>query len=167
MDHFETFEGGRWVPYFALCLFAGIRLGVPHGEITKLKADAVNLEAGIIAAPEESNRHGLRQHLPAWTRRSLAASEHARLHETFAQHDNRNATRSKNQLMSTLKEIIQQRRAAELPSSRSCDSAEAPVRALQIHSWNGDKWVLPWTHFSAARHQGTDETEHAEDQAFA
>ena len=25
MDYFETFEGGRWVPYFALCLFAGIR----------------------------------------------------------------------------------------------------------------------------------------------
>ena len=61
--------------------------------------------------------------------------------------------------MSTLKEIVQQRRAAELPSRRSCDSAEAPVRALQIHSWNGEKWVLPWSHFSAAHHQGTDESE--------
>jgi hypothetical protein len=28
MEHFESFEGGRWVPYFALCLFAGIRPGV-------------------------------------------------------------------------------------------------------------------------------------------
>jgi hypothetical protein len=27
MEHFESFEGGRWVPYFALCLFAGIRPG--------------------------------------------------------------------------------------------------------------------------------------------
>jgi hypothetical protein len=27
------------VPYFALCLFAGIRPGVPYGEITKLPAD--------------------------------------------------------------------------------------------------------------------------------
>ena len=61
--------------------------------------------------------------------------------------------------MSTLKEIVQQRRAAELPSRRSCDSAEAPVRALQIHSWNGEKWVLPWSHFSAAHHQGTGENE--------
>jgi hypothetical protein len=61
--------------------------------------------------------------------------------------------------MSTLQETLQQRRTAEPPQGRSCDSAEAPVRSLQIHSWNGDKWVLPWTHFSAARHQGTDETE--------
>ena len=36
MEYFETFEGGRWVPYFALCLFAGIRPGVPEGEISKL-----------------------------------------------------------------------------------------------------------------------------------
>ena len=61
--------------------------------------------------------------------------------------------------MSTLQEALRLRRAAELPSSHSCDSAEAPVRSLQIHSWNGDKWVLPWTHFSAARHQGTGESE--------
>jgi len=61
--------------------------------------------------------------------------------------------------MSTLQETLQQRRAAELPPSRSCDSAEAPVRALQIHSWNGEKWVLPWSHFSAAWHQGTGENE--------
>jgi integrase len=44
MEYFETFEGGRWVPYFALCLFAGIRPGVPDGEITKFKPDAVNLD---------------------------------------------------------------------------------------------------------------------------
>src|SRR5882724_11648715 len=27
MGHMETYDGGRWVPYFALCLFAGIRPG--------------------------------------------------------------------------------------------------------------------------------------------
>jgi len=43
MDHFEGFEGGRWVPHFALCLFAGIRPGVPDGEITKLRPEAVCL----------------------------------------------------------------------------------------------------------------------------
>ena len=48
-----------------------------------------------LAPPEQSNRHGLRQHLPAWTRRAMDASERVRLHESFAQHDNRNATRSK------------------------------------------------------------------------
>jgi hypothetical protein len=61
--------------------------------------------------------------------------------------------------MSTLQETLQQRRAAEQPSSRSSDSADAQVRSLQIHSWNGEKWVLPWSHFSAACHQGTDESE--------
>ena len=49
MEHFEGFEGGRWVPYFALCLFAGIRLGVPDGEITKLQHEAVCLDTGTIS----------------------------------------------------------------------------------------------------------------------
>ncbi len=48
MEYFETHDGGRWVPYFALCLFAGIRPGVPHGEISKLQPDAVNLDSGVI-----------------------------------------------------------------------------------------------------------------------
>ncbi|MGA3008518.1 MAG: hypothetical protein ABSE59_11575 [Opitutaceae bacterium] len=61
--------------------------------------------------------------------------------------------------MSTLQDALHQRRRAELTHSRSCDSAEAPVRALQIHSWNGEKWVLPWSHFSAARHQTTGNSE--------
>ena len=61
--------------------------------------------------------------------------------------------------MSTLQEALRLRRAAELPSSHSCDSAEAPVRTLQIHSWNSKKWVLPWSGFSAACHQGSGESE--------
>src|ERR1035437_9267637 len=61
--------------------------------------------------------------------------------------------------MSTLQETLQQRRAAEQPSNRSSDSADAQVRSLQIHSWNGEKWVLPWSGFSAACHQGSGESE--------
>ena len=74
MDHFEAFEGGRWVPYFALCLFAGIRPGVPHGEITKLKADAVNLESGVInvsaevSKVREPRRVTIQPNLAAWLR---------------------------------------------------------------------------------------------------
>lgn len=74
MDHFESFEGGRWVPYFALCLFAGIRPGVPHGEITKLKAEAVNLEAGIVyvsadvSKVREPRRVTIQPNLAAWLR---------------------------------------------------------------------------------------------------
>ena len=48
MEHMETYDGGRWVPYFALCLSAGIRPGVPHGEITKFKPGAVILDDGVI-----------------------------------------------------------------------------------------------------------------------
>jgi hypothetical protein len=61
--------------------------------------------------------------------------------------------------MSTLQDALNKHRTAELAHSRSCNSAEAPVRALQIHSWNGEKWVFPWAHFSAARHQSTGESE--------
>jgi integrase len=74
MEHFETFEGGRWVPYFALCLFAGIRPGVPQGEISKLKADAVNLEAGVIyvsadvSKVREPRRVTIQPNLAAWLR---------------------------------------------------------------------------------------------------
>ncbi len=48
MEFAETHDGGIWVPYFALCLFAGIRPGVPHGEISKLESAAVDLAAGVI-----------------------------------------------------------------------------------------------------------------------
>ncbi len=56
MEHFEIFECGRWIPYFALCLFAGIRPGVPYGEITKITRDAINLETGIISVSAEVSK---------------------------------------------------------------------------------------------------------------
>src|SRR5690606_1076454 len=74
MEHFEEFEGGRWVPYFALCLFAGIRPGVPDGEITKIKPEDVNLETGIIAISadaskvREPRRVTIQPNLAAWLR---------------------------------------------------------------------------------------------------
>jgi integrase len=74
MEHFETFEDGRWVPYFALCLFAGIRPGVPHGEITKLNPEAVDLEAGVIhisaevSKVREPRQVTIQPNLAAWLR---------------------------------------------------------------------------------------------------
>ena len=74
MEHFETFEGGRWIPYFALCLFAGIRPGVPDGEITKIRPDDVNLETGIISISadvskvREPRRITMQPNLAAWLR---------------------------------------------------------------------------------------------------
>jgi integrase len=74
MEYFETHDGGRWVPYFALCLFAGIRPSVPHGEITRLKPADVNLETGIInisahvSKVREPRRITSQPNLAAWLR---------------------------------------------------------------------------------------------------
>lgn len=56
MRHVESLEGGRFVPYFALCLFAGIRPCLRTGEILRLKPELVNLEAGIINITAEVSK---------------------------------------------------------------------------------------------------------------
>ena len=61
--------------------------------------------------------------------------------------------------MNTLREAVQQRRAAGLSPTRSCEPAKEAVRAVKIHSWSGENWVLPWSYFVAARHQGTGDNE--------
>jgi len=48
-----------------------------------------------ISAPESSSRLGLRQRLPAWTRRALAATERVRLHEAAMRVQAGNAVRHK------------------------------------------------------------------------
>jgi integrase len=74
MEHVEDYEGGQWVPYFALCLFAGIRPSVPHGEITKLKPEAVDLDAGVISISaevskvREPRKVAIQPNLAAWLR---------------------------------------------------------------------------------------------------
>ena len=61
--------------------------------------------------------------------------------------------------MSTLKETLQQRRTTELPTNPSLGPADSAVRALQIDSWNGEKWVFPWSHFSSACLQSNGKSE--------
>jgi integrase len=74
MEYCEGFEGGRWVPYFALCLFAGIRPGVPDGEITKLRPEAVCLDTSTISISaevskvREPRRVVIQPNLAAWLR---------------------------------------------------------------------------------------------------
>jgi hypothetical protein len=62
-------------------------------------------------------------------------------------------------MSTTLKEALQQRRMAESQPVRSYELAKEPVRSLQIHSSNGGKLVLPWSHFHSACHQGIGEDE--------
>jgi integrase len=74
MEFAETHQGGVLVPYFALCLFAGIRPGVPYGEITRLKPEMIDLDAGVINIPpevskvRESRRTTIQPNLAAWLR---------------------------------------------------------------------------------------------------
>ena len=48
MSFVEVYEEGRLVPFFALCLFAGIRPCIFTGEILKLRPEHVRLDTGVI-----------------------------------------------------------------------------------------------------------------------
>jgi len=74
MAYVETFENGELVPYFALCLFAGIRPCVRFGEITKLQAASVRLDTGAIHIEPEVSKVRMKRlvtiqpNLAAWLR---------------------------------------------------------------------------------------------------
>jgi integrase len=74
MEFLEGHQGGKFVPYYALCLFAGIRPCVPYGEIKKLRPDAVNLDTGVIhitaevSKTREPRRITIQPNLAAWLR---------------------------------------------------------------------------------------------------
>lgn len=74
MTYLETYENGELVPYFALCLFAGIRPCVRFGEITKLQATSVRLDTGVIHIEPEVSKVRMKRlvtiqpNLAAWLR---------------------------------------------------------------------------------------------------
>jgi hypothetical protein len=74
MAHVEGFAGGILVPYFALCLFGGIRPSVTDGEIAKLRPERVRLDDGIIMVDAEASKVRMRRlvaiqpNLAAWLR---------------------------------------------------------------------------------------------------
>jgi hypothetical protein len=74
MDFAETYEGGALVPFFALCLFAGIRPGVPEGEISRLTPEMVDLgkcEINItaeVSKVSEPRTTTIQPNLAAWLR---------------------------------------------------------------------------------------------------
>lgn len=56
MDFAESYKDGVLVPFFALCLFAGVRPGVPEGEISRLKPEMIDLEKNEINITAEVSK---------------------------------------------------------------------------------------------------------------
>jgi integrase len=56
MTYVENYRGGALVPFFALCLFAGIRPCLRTGEILKLRPGHVRLDTGVIHIEPEVSK---------------------------------------------------------------------------------------------------------------
>ena len=81
MAFVENHEGGQLVPFFALCLFAGIRPCVRNGEILKLKATDINLDTGVIHVEPEVSKVRMKRNVTIQP--NLAAWLHAYPLERF------------------------------------------------------------------------------------
>jgi len=74
MAYVEGYQHGRLVPFFALCLFAGIRPCLRSGEIRKLRSDQVRLDTGVIHIEPEVSKVKMKRsvtiqpNLAAWLR---------------------------------------------------------------------------------------------------
>lgn len=56
MTHVESFQNGRLVPFFALCLFGGIRPCLRTGEILRVKLEHVLLDTGVFRIEPEVSK---------------------------------------------------------------------------------------------------------------
>jgi len=56
MAYLEYYENGTLVPYFALCLFAGIRPSPRDGEMAKLLSEHIRLDTGVILIEPEVSK---------------------------------------------------------------------------------------------------------------
>jgi integrase len=63
MDFVEGYRGGRLVPYFALCLFAGIRPCLRDGEASKLQPEHVRLDTGVVHIEPEVSKTGMKRNV--------------------------------------------------------------------------------------------------------
>jgi integrase len=63
MHYVETVAGGALVPYFALCLFAGIRPSMREGEIFRIKPQSINLDTGVIHIEPEVSKVRMKRHI--------------------------------------------------------------------------------------------------------
>jgi len=63
MAFVEDYQGGRLVPFFALCLFAGIRPCLRSGEILKLRSEQVRLDTGVIHIEPEVSKVRMKRNI--------------------------------------------------------------------------------------------------------
>lgn len=74
MAFLETHEDGALVPYFALCLFAGVRPCFRDGEMSRLQPASVNLDTGVVHIEPEVSKVRMKRlvtiqpNLSAWLR---------------------------------------------------------------------------------------------------
>ncbi|MGH8019196.1 MAG: hypothetical protein ACREIA_13060 [Opitutaceae bacterium] len=74
MEYLENSEGGVLVPFYALCLFAGIRPCIRNGEILKLRPEDIRLDTGVIHIEPEVSKVRMKRNvtiqpnLAAWLR---------------------------------------------------------------------------------------------------
>jgi len=74
MAYVETFESGALVPYFAICLFAGIRPCIRFGEISRLQVSSIRLDTGVIHIEPDVSKVRMKRivtiqpNLQAWLR---------------------------------------------------------------------------------------------------
>jgi integrase len=77
MARVAAYEKGEMVPYFALCLFAGILPCLRFGEVSKLKLESLNLETGSIRIEPDVSKVRvprlvtIQPNLAAWLRAHL------------------------------------------------------------------------------------------------
>jgi hypothetical protein len=74
MAFLESYEGGAVVPYFALCIFAGVRPCFRDGEMSRLQPEFVNLDTGVVHIEPEVSKVRMKRlitiqpNLSAWLR---------------------------------------------------------------------------------------------------
>jgi integrase len=63
MAFVEQYNDGAMVPYFSLCLFAGIRPCIRAGEISKLRPTSINLQTNVIYIEPEVSKERAKRHI--------------------------------------------------------------------------------------------------------
>lgn len=61
--------------------------------------------------------------------------------------------------MSTLKTLLAERRAADMPAGAQTAATVAQSPSLLVFKWDNHSWVLPWSYFHGAHHEAAESDE--------